>query len=38
MTAFIKTKFKKSDDQTNTDKYRVGANVTEYNYIKFNLL
>ncbi len=24
------TKFKKSDDQTNIDKYRVAANVTEY--------
>ncbi len=31
MTTFIKTKFKKSDDQTNIDKYRVvAANITEY--------
>ena len=30
MTSFIKTKFKKSDDQTNIDKYRVAANITEY--------
>ena len=26
MTTFIKTKFKKSDDQTNIDKYSVAAN------------
>ncbi len=25
-----KTKFKKSDDQTNIDKYRVTANITEF--------
>ena len=30
MTTFIKTKFKKSQDQTNNDKYRVAANITEY--------
>ncbi len=30
MTTFIKTKFKKSDDHTNIDKYRVLANITEY--------
>ncbi len=30
MTTFIKTKFKKSDDQTIIDKYRVAANITEY--------
>ncbi len=30
MTAFIKTKFKKSDDQTNIDKYRLASNITEY--------
>ena len=30
MTTFIKTKFKKSDDQTNIDKYRLAANITEY--------
>ena len=33
MTTFIKTKFKKSDDPTNIDKYRVFANITEYNII-----
>ena len=26
-------KFKKSDDQTNIDKYRVAANITEYHII-----
>ncbi len=36
MTTFIKTKFKISDDQTNIDKYRLAANITEYN-IKVNL-
>ena len=30
MTTFIKTKLKKSDDQTNIDKYRVAANITVY--------
>ncbi len=30
MTTFIKTKLKKSDDQTNIDKYRVPENITEY--------
>ena len=25
-----KMKFMKSDDQTNIDKYRVAANITEY--------
>ena len=30
MTTFMKTKFKKSDDQTNIDKYRVSASITEY--------
>ena len=30
MTTFIKTKCKKSDDQTNIDKYRLAANITEY--------
>ncbi len=29
MTTFIKTKFKISDDQTNIDKYRLAANITE---------
>ena len=28
MTTFIKTKFKKWDDQTNIDQYRVAANIT----------
>ena len=40
MTTFIKAKFKKSDDQTNIDKYRVAANITEYHiqkYVKVNL-
>ena len=31
MTTFIKTKFKKSDDQTNIE--RVTANITEYHII-----
>ena len=31
-------KLKKSDDQTNIDKYRVAANITEYYYcIRINL-
>ena len=30
MTTFIKAKRKKSDDQTNIDKYRVATNFTEY--------
>ena len=29
MTTFIKLKFKISDDQTNIDKYRLAANITE---------
>ncbi len=33
MTIFIKTKLKKSDDQTNIIKYRVAANITEYHII-----
>ena len=33
MTTFIKTKFKKSYDQKNIDKYRVAANIKEYNII-----
>ena len=33
MTTFIKTKFMKSDDQTNIDKcIRVDANITEKNH------
>ena len=30
MTTFIKTKFKKSYEQTNIDKYGVTANIIEY--------
>ncbi len=30
-------KLKKSDDQTNIDKFRVVANITEYHIIKINL-
>ena len=33
MTTFIKTKFKISDDQTNIDKYRLAAKITEYHII-----
>ena len=33
MTPFIKAKFKISDDQTNIDKYRVAAKITEYHII-----
>ena len=33
MTKFIKTKFKKSDDQTNIDKYKVAENITEYHIL-----
>ena len=33
MKTLIKTKFKKTDDQTNIDKYRVAANITEYHII-----
>ncbi len=29
MATFIKTKLKKLNDQTNIDKYRVAANITE---------
>ncbi len=38
MTTFTKAKLKKSDDQTNIDKFRVTANITEYQNIKINLL
>ena len=34
MTTFIKTKFNISDDQTNIDKYRLAANITEYHIIE----
>ena len=30
ITTFIKTKLKKSDDQTNIDRYRVAINITDY--------
>ena len=30
MATFIKVKLKKSDDQTNIEKYRVAASVKEY--------
>ena len=30
MTTIIKMKFKKSNNETNIDKYRVAANNTEY--------
>ena len=33
MPTFIKTKFKKSDDLTNIGKYRVAANIAEYQII-----
>ena len=37
MTTFKKTKFKISDDQTNIDKYRLAANITEF-YILSKLI
>ena len=33
MTTFIKVKLKKSDDQTNIDKYKLSANITDYHNI-----
>ena len=33
MTILLKVKLKKSDDQTNIDKYRLAANITEYHII-----
>ncbi len=33
MTTFLKAKSKKSDDQTNIEKYRVTANITNYHII-----
>ena len=30
MTTFIKTKLKKSDNQTNIDKYRIAVYIEEY--------
>ena len=38
MTTFIKTKFKKLDDQTNINKYRVAANLTEYHILSISSL
>ena len=35
MKTFIKTKFKITDDQTNIDKYRLDANITEYHIISW---
>ena len=34
MRTFIKTKFKKSDDKTNIDKYRVKANITKLIFLR----
>ena len=36
MTTFMKAKLKKSDDQTNIEKYRVPENILPY-YIKIML-
>ncbi len=33
MTKLIKTKLKKSVDQTIIDKYKVAANITEYHFM-----
>ena len=33
MTTFIKMKYKKLDDNTNIDKYRVAANITKYHIL-----
>ena len=33
METLIKVKLKKSDDQTNIDKYRVVANITDHHII-----
>ena len=33
MTTFIKTKLDISDDQTNIDKYRLAATITEYHIL-----
>ncbi len=33
MTTLIKVKLKKSNDQTNIDKFKLAANNTEYNII-----
>ena len=34
MTTVIKPKLKKSDDQTNIDKFRVVVNITEFHIIQ----
>ena len=36
MTKFKEAQLKKSDDQTNIDKYRVDANNTEYHILLFH--
>ena len=33
MTTFIKMKFKITNDQTNIDKHRLAANITQYHII-----
>ena len=33
MATYIKAKLNKSDNQTDIDKYRVAANITEYHFI-----
>ena len=33
MRTFLKAKIKKSDDETNIDKYRVAVNITKYHII-----
>ncbi len=38
MTTFIKTKLKKSDDQTNIEKYRVAANIIISKSIFFRII
>ncbi len=38
MKTFTKTKFKILDDQTNIDKYRLAANITEYHIIQISPL
>ncbi len=38
MTTFLKTKLKKSDDQTIIDKYREAAYITEYYVISNHML
>ncbi len=33
MTTFIKTKIKKSNDQTKIDKYIIAVNITDYHIV-----